>query len=100
MSASNEKRNRLLKQIREALIGIRREIQKAERGEESLDGLQQLIFIESKLAEMEQALDREDWSAAERTKPGMARLVVDTWPMQDALGTLITEIEYEYERLK
>ncbi|MHB1305796.1 MAG: hypothetical protein ACYDC1_09845 [Limisphaerales bacterium] len=100
MSETNEKRDLLLQRIGEALVGIRQEIAKSESGKEALDGSRQLMFMESKLIEMTQVLQQEDWRCIQRTKPGMARLVVDTWPMHEPLGDLISEIEYSYGRLK
>lgn len=100
MSKTNEKRDLLLQRIGEALVGIRQEIAKSESGKQALDGRPQLMFMETKLVEMTQVLQHEDWRCIQRTKPGMARLVVDTWPMHEPLGGLITEIEYLYGRLK
>src|ERR1051325_10874626 len=100
MSTATEKRNRLIQRIEDGLVGVRREIEKAKGGAEALDGLQQLLFMEGKLAEMRQILGREDWRSCPRSKPGIARMVVDTWPMHDPLGNLLSEIEYEYDRLK
>ena len=100
MNTGTEKRDRLAKMIGEGLTGIRLEIEKAKTGAEALDGLRQLLFMESKLVEMEQVLGREDWRSGPKSKPGIARMVVDTWPMHDQLGNLLSQIEYEYDRLK
>lgn len=86
--------------IGEGLVGIRREIEKAKAGAEALDSLRQLLFIEAKLLEMQQILQRDDWRSCPMSKPGIARLVVDSWPLDNALGNLLVEIEYEYGRLK
>jgi len=99
MNTSVERRNRLIGMIDEALIGVRREIEKVKSGAQALDGLEQLLFIESKLSEMKQILGREDWQSYPRSKPGIARMVVDTWPMRDPRGNLLSQIEYEYHRL-
>ena len=100
MSNINDRRDSLLKMTADALCGVRAEIEKAQRGEEALDGLQQLAFMEKKLGEINEVLQQENWCEAPKAKSGMARLVVDTWPIRDTLGDLITEIEYAYQRLK
>lgn len=94
------KKDRVLALIAQALPAIRAEIEKAQQGEEAVDGLQQLRFIDSKLCELADELQRETWREIPKSKPGMAHLVVDTWPLKHALGDLIVQIEYEYERLK
>src|SRR6266496_418270 len=98
MNSGTEKRDRLVKMIEDGLAGIRREIGKEKAGVEALDGLRQLLFMEAKLAEMQQVLHREDWRSHPKAKPGIARMVVDTWPIHDPLGNLLSQIEYEYER--
>jgi hypothetical protein len=100
MNTQTEKRDRLVEMIGEALLEIQQEIEKAKKGEESLDGIQQLMFIKAKLEEMRQILGREDWHSYPKTKPGIARLVVDTWPIRNPLGDMLCQIEYEYLRLK
>jgi hypothetical protein len=85
--------------IHEARRGLSGELAKASKGEDALDGLQQLLFIDRKLEELAEILGAENWHEHPRSKPGMARLVVDTWPLKDPLGDLITEIEYAYGRL-
>ena len=100
MTGVNDKRDNLLKMIADALRGVRAEIEKANRGEEALDGLHQLTFMAAKLGELNEVLQRENWREVPKDKPGMARIVVDTWPLKDPLGDLIAEIEYAYQRLR
>lgn len=100
MSISNAKRDKILNMIAKASEGVQQEIQKANQGKQALDGIKQLQFIETKLNEMEKILEQEDWRTSTKKKPGIARLVVDTWPMDDPLGNVISQIEYEFEHLK
>ena len=95
-----DKRLSLLTSIDVAIAGIETEIKKATHGQEALDGLQQLAFIRSKLRELRAILIGDDWKSIPKSNPGMARLVLDTWPLDDPLGERISEIEYEYERLE
>lgn len=100
MNTSNTKRDKLLSIIAKAIEGIREEILKVDQGEQALDGIEQLQFIKSRLSEMEKSLLQENWKATERKKPGIARVVVDTWPIDNRLGDLISQAEYEFIRLK
>jgi hypothetical protein len=100
MTKPPDKRVKLLGMIHEARRCLSVEIAKANRGEDALDGLQQLLFIDGKLEELARILGAGNWREHPRSKPGMAHLVVDTWPLKDPLGNLITEIEYAYARLK
>jgi hypothetical protein len=99
MTNPTDKRLRLLTSIDVAIAGIETEIKKATHGLEAVDGLPQLTIIRSKLRELGAILIDDDWKSIPKSKPGMARLVVDTWPLSDPLGERISEIEYEYERL-
>jgi hypothetical protein len=100
MTNSPDRRIKLLEMIQEARGNLSYELAKANKGEEAVDGLQQLLFIDRKLEELAEILGAENWREHPRPKPGMARLVIDTWPLKDPLGNLITEIEYAYGRLK
>lgn len=100
MNTSNTKRDKLLSIIAKAIEGIREEILKVDQGEQALDGIEQLQFIKSRLSEMEKSLLQENWKTTERKKPGIARVVVDTWPIDNQLGDLISQAEYEFIRLK
>ena len=100
MTTSSDKRIRLTTSIDTAVVGVEAEIKKANDGLEAVDGLRQLQFIKSKLEELKAILNRGESEAIPRSKPGIARLVVDTWPLNDPLGEQICEIEYEYMRLK
>ena len=100
MKTSTDKHARLLASIDSAIIKIGEEIKKSKEGEEALDELPQLQFIESKLRELRTILSREGWQSLPRPEPGMARIVIDTWPLGDPLRKKICEIECEYERLK
>ena len=99
MTLPTDKRLRLLTSIDAAIAGIETEIRKAAHGLEAVDGLPQLTLIRSKLGELRAILIKDDWKSIPKSKPGMARLVIDTWPLDDPLGERISEIEYEYERL-
>ncbi len=70
-----------------ALAGVRGEIEKANAGAEALDGVQQLLV-------------REDSRTRPKLEPGIARGVVDRWPMDDPPGKLLCRTEYEYGRLR
>lgn len=89
-----------MEKIRDARRGLSGELAKAKSGQTAADGIQQLAFMESKLKELAEELASRNWREHSRSKPGMARMVVDTWPPKHALGDLIVEIEYLYGRLK
>jgi len=99
MNTRQQKKNRLIVLIEEAICGVQQEISKARQGLEALDSLQHLEYIALKLDELRSVLSRPDWETLPRPKPGIARLVVDTWPLHEALGDKIAQIEYDYQRL-
>ena len=98
MNDTITKKNKLSALVKDALIGIQAEINKAHHGAETVDGLQQLQFIESQLKQIETSLNEKTWENIE--KPGIARLVIDTWPINNSLGEKICQIEYDFGRLK
>jgi hypothetical protein len=97
---SVERRDQLLKSIAMALGEIEKEIGKASLGLQALDGPRQLQFIRSRLCEMQSILSRDDWGDIPKSKPDIARLVIDTWPLRDPLRDRLCQIEYDYLRLK
>lgn len=86
--------------IEAALPLLQVEIAKAEDGAEAIDSLRSLKFIKARLKDMEQMIRLGLVQKDERYKGSMGRLVVDAWPVNDPLGLKITEIEYEFYRLK
>lgn len=94
------KHQRILSLIEAALPLLQMEIAKAENGSEAIDSLGSLRFIKARLEEMERMLRTESIQKDERYRGSMGRLVVDTWPLNDPLGSKITEIEYQFYRLK
>ncbi len=98
--STSSKHAKLLESIESVVPQVQTEIAKAERGAEALDGLKQLQFILAKLTDMKAVLHREDWQSKSRPKSGLARLIVDTSPLNHPLGVEICEIEYDFERLK
>jgi hypothetical protein len=99
MSAAS-KSEKILSLIKSALPLLRAEITKAESGTEAVDSLSALAFIKARLEEIESAIRSGNERKDDRYKGSMARLVVDTWPMNDPLGSKISEIDYEFYRLK
>jgi hypothetical protein len=97
---SEDKKNQLLVDLHKAQSGVAHQICMAKDGEEALDGLSQLYFIQSKLSEMEQSLLHPELGKITKSKLGICHLVVDTWPLDNALGELICNVEYRYVRLK
>lgn len=97
---SPTKHQKILSLIETALPLLQVEIEKAENGIEAVDSLRSLRFIKSRLEDMALILRSESVQKDERYRGSMGRLVVDTWPLNDPLGSKITEIEYEFYRLK
>ncbi|MDE3046671.1 MAG: hypothetical protein KGJ02_08560 [Verrucomicrobiota bacterium] len=100
MTISQNKRDQLLRLIAKALDEIQKEIEKANRGLETLDELEHLECIQSALAEMNSNLNQNNGQKIQRFQPNIARIVIDTWPLNNPLGDLICQIEYEYKKLK
>jgi hypothetical protein len=94
------KHQKVLSLLETALPLLQVEIQKAENGVEAVDSLRSLRFIKARLEDMALMLRSESVQKDERYRGSMGRLVVDTWPLNDPLGSKITEIEYEFYRLK
>ena len=97
---STTRHDRILSLIEAALPLLRAELEKAENGVEAVDSLRSLRFIKARLGDMEQMIRSDSVQKDERYKGSMSRFVVDTWPLNDPLGSKITEIEYEFYRLK
>jgi hypothetical protein len=88
-----------MKSVNSAIDEIETEIQKANRGMEAIDGLKQLHFIKSKLQELKSILPQAKWQNIPKFELEIARLIVDSWPLDNLLGRKICDIEYEYERM-
>lgn len=100
MSEVVDKPGRLLKLIELAVVDVDAEIQKGICGASAIDGLKQLQFIKATLQGMISILNSNNWRSIPRPKPGIARLVVDSWPLDNPLSERICEIEQMYSRLK
>lgn len=98
--SSTTRHEKILSLIEAALPLLQTEITKAENGLEAVDSLLSLKFIKARLEDMEQMIRSGSVQKDERYKGSMRRLAVDTWPSNDPLGSKITEIEYEFYRLK
>lgn len=96
---SSAKHHKVLSLIGTALPLLQVEIEKAENGIEAVDSLRSLRFIKARLDNMALMLRSESVHKDERYRGSMGHLVVDTWPLNDPLGSKITEIEYEFYRL-
>lgn len=99
MNNKEDKKNELLNLIYKCLDGIEDEIKKIERGEEALDDFVRLEFIKSVLREMQSSLVLENLSETSAIEPNIARIVIDSWPINHPLGEQICQIEYRYKRL-
>ena len=83
-----------------AANAVQAEIEKAQQGLESVDSLRNLLFIKSRLEEISKILRGNEVFKDDRFKRSMGRIIVDTWPLRHSLGESISQIEYEFERLK
>ena len=99
MNNRENKKNELLELICKCLEGIEDEIKKSGRGEAALDDLVRLQFIKSGLSEMQSRLIQENLPEDSAIEPNIARIVIDSWPINDPLGEQICQIEYRYKRL-
>ena len=97
---SNEKKNHIIKLINEALKEIEIEISKSSNGLDAIDELEHLEFIKTSLTTTKINIRQNDTETITRYHPNVARIVIDTWPMNNQLGNQICEIEYLYEKLK
>lgn len=91
---------KILLLIETALPLLQVEIGKAEKGIGAVDSLRSLGFIKARLEDMELMLRSGSVQKDERYRGSMGHLVVDTWPLNDPLGSKITGIEYEFYRIK
>lgn len=99
MTVSENNQNQFIALIYSAIDGIDSEILKAKNNSEAVDGLTQLQFIKSKLEYLKDELNQNNTKTKSHEKLGLARFVVDTWPLNHPLGDQICEIEYQYDRL-
>ena len=65
----------------------------------AVDSERSLLFMRSRLNELERMIRTRTVIKDERYKGSMGRIVVDTWPLNHPLGSKITAIEYEFYRL-
>lgn len=96
---SNEKKH-LIKLINEALKELEIEISKSSNGLDAIDELEHLEFIKNSLTTTKINIRQNNTETIVRYNPNVARIVIDTWPMDNQLGNQICEIEYLYEKLK
>lgn len=82
--------------LREALDGVRAELDKCRSGAPAVDSEEKLSWVASGLQEMLHGLDQADRPEA----PGLWYVVTDTWPYKDPLGDKVVEAEHAYKRLK
>ena len=96
------RQERILLLIEAARPLLQIELEKARdgNGATAVDSLRSLEFIKARLDDMEQMIRSDSVQKDERYKGSMGHLVVDAWPLNDPLGSKITEIEYEFYRLK
>ena len=97
---SNEKKEHIIKLINEALKWLEIEISKSSNGLDAIDELEHLEFIKNSLTTTKINIRQNDTETIVRYNPNIARIVIDTWPMDNQLGNQICEIEYLYEKLK
>ena len=97
---SNEKKEHIIKLINEALKWLEIEISKSSNGLDAIDELEHLEFIKTSLTTTKINIRQNDTETITRYHPNVARIVIDTWPMNNQLGNQICEIEYLYEKLK
>ena len=93
------KKEKLITNIMDAIDEVRIEIDKFNRGL-GLDALPQLKFIESSLEEANRFLVLRNFAYTIRPKMNIARLVIDTWPLDSELRHKLCQIEHEYEHMK
>ena len=97
--STTSRHEKILSLIAMAFPLLEDQLAKADNGIEAVDSLRSLNFIRARLKEIEQMIRSGSILKEERYKGSMGRLVVDTWPLNDPLGSKITEIEYEFYRL-
>ncbi|MFA5906429.1 MAG: hypothetical protein WC836_21050 [Desulfobacula sp.] len=99
-NASIDKNKHLIKLIDESLKGIEIEISKSLNGLYAIDALLHLQFIKTALTNMKINLNQNNTEMIAMYNPNIARIVIDTWPIDNPLGNQICEIEYLYKKLR
>ena len=98
--SNSTKHDIILSLIRDALPLLQAEIAKIENGTRAIDCLRSLKIIKARLEDMEKMIRSGSVQKDEYYRGLMGRFVVDGWPLNHPLGSKITEIEYEFYRLK
>lgn len=99
-NTSNDKEKCLIKLINETLEKIEIEILKSLDGLDPIDDFQHLKFIQLSLTNMKINIKKNNSEIIINFQPNIARIVIDTWPLDSHLGNQICEIEYLYEKFK
>lgn len=83
-----------------ARLLLETELEKAERGERAVDRPEMLRQMQRRLNEIEHAIVSGAANSDASIPSQMARVVVDTWPTNHALGSILVSIEDEYYRMR
>lgn len=99
MNNIEDKKSKLIKIVNEVLDDVFKEIDKNKQGNPAYER-QHLLFIQSVLVEILNVLETNNLNQIITIKPDIARIVIDTWPLNDVLGDKICLIEYEFNLWK
>lgn len=99
MSSVTNKSQRALTQLKEALAGVRGELQRARSGIEAIDSASQLELIAKSLERMINAVESGSLPGRSERSVGLWRAVIDTWPYNSELRDKVVEAELLFDRL-
>jgi hypothetical protein len=61
---------------------------------------QELIYIKESLTNILSILQSNNYEEIKTKNISIARIIIDTWPLEDSLGNKICQIEYDFNQLK
>lgn len=79
-----------------ALAALDAELERWRTGQGAIGNPQQLTLLRRILVEMADTLRSADLPSRADRRPGIGRIVVDSWPFNSELGKLVIEAEEAY----
>lgn len=99
MSVGKDKFEKLALDLQAAESDLRAEAEKRELGQAALGAGEQVEIMLKQVAIMRAQVESRAVPPVEGRIRGMARMVVDSWPMDSALGDRLISIEQAYLKL-
>jgi hypothetical protein len=95
-SSTGRSAEKALGVVAAALNAIDEELQRRREGRGSVSNVEQLVAFRKELVHWYQLLESNALPNKDARRPGMSRVIVDSWPFDSALGQLLISAEKAY----